>query len=163
MMTGFAAATLRAVLMLSLRQVALLLKRRSDLLTTTVLTFTIMAILNPETMFSLGTLMSFCAVLGVFVSDEIYRAIFCQEHFRLVKESLRQYLKRMIKAMLLMATINTLMLPILIHSYYEIPTYSILVNILVIPTMTLVIALGIAAALLGLPVFSTPASSWEMD
>lgn len=151
MMTGFAAATLRAVLMLSLRQVALLLKRRSDLLTTTVLTFTIMAILNPETMFSLGTLMSFCAVLGVFVSDEIYRAIFCQEHFRLVKESLRQYLKRMIKAMLLMATINTLMLPILIHSYYEIPTYSMLVNILVIPTMTLVIALGIAAALLGLP------------
>ncbi|MCI6915314.1 MAG: ComEC/Rec2 family competence protein [Lachnospiraceae bacterium] len=151
MMTGFAAATLRAVLMLSLRQVALLLKRRSDLLTTTVLTFTIMAILNPETMFSLGTLMSFCAVLGVFVSDEIYRAIFRQEHFRLVKESLRQYLKRMIKAMLLMATINTLMLPILIHSYYEIPTYSMLVNILVIPTMTLVIALGIAAALLGLP------------
>ena len=151
MMTGFAAATLRAVLMLSLRQVALLLKRRSDLLTTTVLTFTIMAILNPETMFSLGTLMSFCAVLGVFVSDEIYRAIFRQEQFRLVKESLRQYLKRMIKAMLLMATINTLMLPILIHSYYEIPTYSMLVNILVIPTMTLVIALGIAAALLGLP------------
>lgn len=150
MLTGFSSATLRAVIMLSTRCVAQIIDRNADLLTSLSATFLIMTIISPESICSAGMIMSFIAVLAVFVSNEIYHVIFRKEHFYFLKEKYRKKFIEGIKTILISITINCLMIPVLIYNYYEIPLYAMLINIVVIPLLSFVVGLGMLSSIIGL-------------
>ena len=159
LMTGFSPATLRAVIMITVYKMAFLCGRTADVPTCMMEALLIMIILNPESIFSIGLLMSFASVLGVFSGTEFYRYIFGKERFLELPIKLRGYLKMLLNGLLISMSINLWMLPLVITSYYEVPLYSMLLNFIVLPLLTVVIICGGLVMLLGtisgyIPVFN---------
>lgn len=72
LMTGFAPPVVRAIVMLVLRYTAFLVRRSSDVPTDMMLAILIMAILNPQSVFTAGLQLSFAAAAAMYISDRIY-------------------------------------------------------------------------------------------
>lgn len=72
LMTGFAPPIIRAVIMLVLRYYAFFIKRSADVPTDMMLALLIMAIINPESVFTAGLQLSFAAAGAMYISDRIY-------------------------------------------------------------------------------------------
>gem|GEM_PF-6359783 len=72
LMTGFAPPVVRAIVMLVLRYTAFLVRRSFDVPTDMMLAILIMAILNPQSVFTAGLQLSFAAAAAMYISDRIY-------------------------------------------------------------------------------------------
>lgn len=150
MMTGFSTSTLRAVVMLSMGEIAGFLDRKADLLTNMGEALLIVSLLRPESVLSPGTVLSFLAVFAVFLSGEIYRISFGNQSFRKYPEWLRPWLKGMIQTLLLSGILNVLLMPVLLLCYYEIPVWSQLLNFCIVPTLSITVGMGMLTAVLGM-------------
>lgn len=93
LMTGFAPPIIRAVIMLVLRYSAFFIKRSADVPTDMMLALLIMAIINPESVFTAGLQLSFAAAGAMYISDRIYinyfgwrKIIFFTERYGMVEK-----------------------------------------------------------------------------
>lgn len=85
---------------------------------------------NPYQMMNVGFMLSFAAVLGIFF----------------VKPKLKDYIKWdnfVVDSIITMIAVQITIIPILTYYFYEIPTYSIVANLLVLPVVPIVLVLGI--------------------
>ena len=137
--------TLRAVIMLYLRFLALGIGRSYDSKNVLFLTATVFIILQPYIIFNSGFLFSYVAVYSLNLN---YRFEF--KHFvNLRKKILRvidPYELRSIKKIHVIPQVIILTLflfPITVFNYFRYPLYSLLLNLIVIPLMTLVLVFGI--------------------
>ena len=137
--------TLRAVIMLYLRFLALGIGRSYDSKNVLFLTATVFIILQPYIIFNSGFLFSYVAVYSLNLN---YRFEF--KHFvNLRKKILRvidPYELRSIKKIHVLPQVIILTLflfPITVFNYFRYPLYSLLLNLIVIPLMTLVLIFGI--------------------
>ena len=125
-MTGASISSLRALYMFWLRMMAILLGREYDGLTAVSASALIILIENPLRLFDAGFQLSFASVLAVYL---VAPKIKCE------------------KLQISMA-INLTLLPLMLYYYYEISTYSMIWNLLVIPLAEMVMATGLAGSAL---------------
>lgn len=175
-MTEMGASSIRAIVMFSLRMAAGLLKRTYDLLTALAVAALLLLIDQPLYLFHSGFLFSFLAVLaiGLFIPvmnsqtaegnkkpppdtagrrrGLINRLTFVRQRLKRKYPLLKYFspLTKLKNAALSGFLISTFHLPVYFTFYYEFPLYSILLNLIVIPLMSLLMISGIMTMLFGL-------------
>ena len=104
-------------------------------------------ILNPASLLDAGTHLSFAAVFGIYVSEVVYRKTF-EDTKRLKKHKPTKREKKIGGAIITSLGLNACMMPVMLYYYYELPLYGMLLNTIVIPLLTVLIASGIGVVLL---------------
>lgn len=154
MMVGMGASVQRAVCMFLLLLTAQALGRSYDSLNALALAALLLLWANPELLFYAGFLFSFAAVLGVvWVGDAMQTENQTNQADEYSRKSGGGKLR--ISLAIQLAT-----LPLTAWYYFEIPVYSILVNLAVLPLMGLVLFLGVTGGIVGL--WSLHAAKWML-
>lgn len=136
-LTNFSVSTNRAVVMYSVMLAANLLGKTFDLLSALSLSAFIILIQNPMQIFHAGFLLSFGAVLGISL-------IFpCLNRMYEAKNSF-------INGIYVSVSAQIFTLPAVLYFFFQLPVYSVFVNIIVVPLTTLLILTSLAAGILGI-------------
>lgn len=159
--TGMGIATIRAAVMFFLKLLGEVLGKRYDYLTAISIAGIILLKSNPFVLFHSGFQMSFAAIIAItFVWSKILIILNIKEKNesavdkqirnkkdRFVKrlgKTVRGIMKKIFCSLLLGITISFVMNPIIAYNYYQLPTYSCILNIVVVCLMSVVIASGVA-------------------
>ena len=148
-MTGFSHATVRAVLMLGISKLAFVFRRTPDLPTSMMEALLIMIMISPDSIFSTGMLMSYAAVLGVWTESIFYNTVFMRERFDKAPERVRPVIKKLIGSVVLSVSIELWMTPILMMTMYEVPLFSLVVNLLVTGLLTVLLCCAFVVIIIG--------------
>ncbi|MCM1535610.1 MAG: DNA internalization-related competence protein ComEC/Rec2 [Clostridium sp.] len=161
-MTGFGISTCRAVGMYLLRMAAEIVGRTYDMLTAAALLAALMVWQNPLYLSHSGFLLSFGSLFGIgmfypaFLNKDETQKAQRKEPQTLVRNVWRELGGRLYQSILACLSITMMTLPIQLWFYFEVPTYSIALNMIVIPFMTLVLLTGLVAMMVpGLGVVGT--------
>lgn len=145
-MTGFGVSACRAIGMYLLRMLAELLGRTYDMVTALGVLAAVMVTVNPHYLRHSGFLLSFMSVLGISV---VYRNLQPRKKEVLEKQSRWKKLKKSFtQSMLASLSITLATLPVQLWFYYEVPAYSVVLNLLVLPFMKPLMITGLLAMLL---------------
>lgn len=135
-LTGLGGATVRAMIMLLLALIGQVLGRTYDLLTSMSVAAILMLAENPLRLYDAGFLLSFGAIAGIGM---VYPAM---------KRSFPTK-KKWIDGFLVSISIQIGTIPVLIYFYYELAVYSVFLNMLVIPLMSILLFFAITGAVFG--------------
>ena len=130
-MIGGGVSSQRALIMFLIRMGADLSGRNYDLLTSLSVAACVLIAQQPLYLYDSGFLLSFGAILGVAVVNP------WMETLKILPKCLRAAF-----------SIQLVLLPIMLYFYFEIPLYSILLNLVVIPLMSVVLSAGIFGSFL---------------
>lgn len=136
-MTGLSGATLRAVIMLILMMGAEVSGRRYDIITAIAVALLVMLIMNPYQMFQAGFLLSFGAILGITWLVPVWK----------------QYFKKAPKwldGLGVSVSVQIMTFPVMLWFFYEIPVWGFLLNLLVVPLMSILLVCLILCGVSGL-------------
>lgn len=151
-MVGFSVSACRAIGMFLIRMLAEILGRTYDCLTALGLLAAIMTIYRPFYLENVGFLLSFASVAGIGVvlpiltsspSDEL--ALYRERH--LWRDLAGKVLLGVRASALASLSITLTTLPIQLFFYYEVPIWSVLINLLVLPFVKPLIILGVLCLL----------------
>lgn len=134
LMIGFTVSVIRAYIMLLFRIGADMCGRVYDMLTTLAVAATITIWYQPLYLTDGGFWMSYGAILGLLL---VLPAL----------QKCARKKRKWLDGVLASLSVNIILFPILLWFYFEFPTYSIFLNILVVPMMSLVLALGMIGSL----------------
>lgn len=161
-MTGMSSSTERAVIMLILSIAAEYFGRKTDAPTSMGFAMIIMVLGNPYVILDAGFQLSFAAITGVTVVApqlrKLLRMFKCfikeadekkkQKHKKII--SLRKMIIKLIDALVVGIASFITTTPVIIYYYYQFPPYSILINLIVIPLVSLIVGGSILVVLTGL-------------
>ncbi len=133
-MIGFTVSVIRAYVMLSFRIGADMCGRVYDMLTALMVAATITVYSQPLYLADEGFWMSYGAIFGLLLVLPALQKCACKR---------RKWLDGVLASM----SVNIVLFPILLWFYFEFPIYSIFLNILVVPLMSWVLALGMIGSL----------------
>lgn len=136
LMTGMSVSACRAIGMYLIRMLAVVVGRTYDMLTSLGVLAVFLVGQNPSNLMNAGFLLSFGSIMGIGL---LYPSLMPGEEKRVSKP---------LQSLLAGGSITLFTLPIQLWFYYEVPTYSILINMLVLPFMSIVMITGLAAMLL---------------
>ncbi len=125
-MTGLSGATIRAVIMLITSMGADVFGRRYDGLSAIALALWGMLVSNPYQITQVGFLLSFGAVIGIIVIQPLWKTYFPK-------------LPRLLDGLCVSVSVQLVLVPIMLHYFYEIPIYSVLINVIAVPIMSLLL------------------------
>lgn len=161
-MTGMSSSTERAVIMLILSIAAEYFGRKTDAPTSMGFAMIIMVLGNPYVILDAGFQLSFAAITGVTVVAPQLRK-FLGMFKRFIKEadekkkqkhkkimSLRKMIIKLIDALVVGIASFITTTPVIIYYYYQFPPYSIFINLIVIPLVSLIVGGSILVVLTGL-------------
>lgn len=154
-MAGFSVSACRAIGMYLLRMLAEILGRTYDMLTALGILAAAMVLYNPFYLQNAGFLLSFSAVLGIGIiqpalaeeKGKVTQRYFGEPGWRLWLRKRAGSLKASMSASL---SITLMTLPVQLWFYYEVPTCSLLINLLVLPFMKPLLICGFLCLLPGL-------------
>ena len=129
-MSGFGISTIRAIIMFILKIIGEVLGRKYDAITAISLAGLVLLVQNPFVVCNSGFQMSFGAIIAIVLILPIVEEILNRDN-------------KIIKVISANFTISLVMNPILVWNYYELPTFSFLLNIVVVPLMSVVIVSSI--------------------
>ena len=129
-MSGFGISTIRAIIMFILKIIGEVLGRKYDAITAISLAGLVLLVQNPYVVCNSGFQMSFGAIIAIVLILPIVEEILNTDN-------------KIIKVLSANFTISLVMNPILAWNYYELPTFSFLLNIVVVPLMSVVIVSSI--------------------
>ncbi|MGN1167028.1 MAG: DNA internalization-related competence protein ComEC/Rec2 [Lachnospiraceae bacterium] len=131
LMVGVTVSVFRAFLMFLFRVGADITGRNYDGIT--ALSFAALAVLlwRPLSPYDSGFWLSFGAVSAIYLVHPVFRNLPFQGMWASV-------------------SIQLITLPVILYSYYEFPTYSVFLNIIVVPVMSLILACILTGSLIGL-------------
>ncbi len=149
MLTGMSISAVRAIGMYLLRMLAAALGRTYDMLTALGLMAAVMLWRNPLYLEHAGFLLSFASVLGM---GTIYPVLAKGKRYRGFGGGL-------CKSLAAGTSVTLATLPVQLWFYYEVPTLSVFLNLLVLPFMGIVVVTGLGAMLVpGLGILGTAAN-----
>lgn len=177
-MTDFSVSTNRAVVMLTILFGGILLGRTYDFITAICLSGSIILLQSPYQLCNSGFLLSFGAVFGIAFVFPVLRQIFLpdMQHLKEVKKKsekadiqllywnkkikqnlldakwmnfIRKCMHSLLESMLLSISIQLFTIPVLLFFYYDLPIYSIFLNLLILPCMSILLYLGLVLAFIG--------------
>ena len=129
-MSGFGISTIRAIIMFILKIIGEVLGRKYDAITAISLAGLVLLVQNPFVVCNSGFQMSFGAIIAIVLILPIVEEILNTDN-------------KIIKVLSANFTISLVMNPILAWNYYELATFSFLLNIVVVPLMSVVIVSSI--------------------
>lgn len=145
-MTGFGVSACRAIGMYLLRMLAELLGRTYDMVIALGVLAAVMVTANPCYLRHSGFLLSFTSVLGIGV---VYQNLLPRTQKPPGKRSLWvKFKKSFTQSVVASLSITLATLPIQLWFYYEVPVYSVLLNLLVLPFMKPLMITGLLVMLL---------------
>lgn len=130
-MTGNSVSATRAIVMFVCAVNAQVLGRRYDILSAVSLSAIILTLKNPYVIANSGFLLSFMAIAGVAVVTDGFSV-------------------KWLKWLTGPAAIQLATFPIILWFYYEVPVYSVFLNLLVVPLMSLIMISALGCGMLGL-------------
>lgn len=139
-MVGVGSSVFRACGMCMLLLFAQLLGRSYDLLTALAVTALLLVLQRPDSVQQAGFLLSYGAVLGL----TLFLPVFQTETEQRIQKILQEKLLPGIGILLVT-------LPVQLWFFYELPVYAMLLNLLVIPLMSVLLPVAILAYLLRFP------------
>lgn len=129
-LSGESVSAQRAIIMAVLMMGAWYLGRSYDLLTALAYSALIILIQSPYELYQAGFQLSFGAVLGIgIVSPEFVKAFGRNS--------------KVLQAVVTNLGIQLTTLPIILYYYYEIPLYSLVLNLILVPLMSLILGAGL--------------------
>ncbi len=169
-LVGGQPSALRSCIMFGVMLGARLLGRSYDLLSALALAGILILLENPAYLFFSGFQLSFAAVLGVGIFYPLLTALMPKKLRKSRKRSkvskgdkgekgrllnLHRMMWRLLaglwQAGASWLAVNILLLPLIAYYFYEIPVYSLFVNLLLVPLAEIVLVFGIAGSLTALP------------
>ncbi|WMJ87747.1 DNA internalization-related competence protein ComEC/Rec2 [Anaerocolumna sp. MB42-C2] len=135
-LTNFSVSTNRAVVMLIILIFAGLIGRTYDLLSATAISALLILIQSPLQITNAGFLLSFGAILGIGLVNPILSVLI-------------PYRNNFWDGLKTSISIQIITLPIILYFFYEFPTYSVLINMIILPSSSIIILLAILAGLIG--------------
>ncbi len=159
MMTGSQASAIRSVIMFSLYLLAPVVNRTYDMLTAMMLSAAVLLMFRPAYVFYSGFLLSFGAVAGISLFmpwlTELYAPpaniddIIIKEKNTLQKIS--DKIIRFIRASIMTSLcVSLVSLPIQLLFFYTFSVYSVFLNLLIAPFVSILMILGMLGAVLGI-------------
>ena len=146
--TGFSVSTSRAIVMMSVLFISFVIGKSYDLPSGLALAALILIVMNHRVIYQSGFLLSFFAVIGIFYIMPELLYIFKVDiyHKRGIIKGLHLLLASIISSIsILLAT-----LPIVLNNFYEVSLTGIILNIIVIPLMSLVVITGLLGGFVAL-------------
>lgn len=157
-LTGNGVSARRAVFMCVIQMGASILGRTYDTLSALALSAIIFLTENKYVCFHSGFLMSFLAILGILFLvpslNRIFLPIFDEKLEMLEKRNekfsyyIAHFFRFLLKSLIGSLGISVFMLPIILYNYFETPLYSVFLNIIVIPLMSLLLFCGVLALMI---------------
>ena len=154
-MSGMGISTIRAVVMFGVMVLGQMLGRSRDHITTISLAGILLLLWNPFVVFNSGFQMSFAAIIGILIVwPKVFYLLGLRDKFNAreldknATEKEKRHLvyiifkHRTVNAVLFSLNISVFMAPIIAYYYYQLPTYSFLLNLIVVPLMGVVILSG---------------------
>lgn len=136
MLTGNNISTVRATLMISTMLLAVLFSKRYDAYSALFASGFILLLYNPYQLFSVGFLLSYFAVGGILFLTPILESKYNKN-------------KASYKSLLFVTIGASLMTyPIILWYFYELPIYALIVNVIVVPFMSLIVGMSGLVALI---------------
>jgi len=136
-MIGMPVSAVRAYIMYCLRIGAIISGRRYDAVTALAFAAAVIIWRQPLYLKDAGFLLSFGAILGIICVLPVLESMICRPH-------------KLLAGLNVSLAVNLVLLPFLLYYYFEFPTYSILLNLAVIPLMSVIIAGGLVGSLVWL-------------
>ena len=137
LMVGMSTSAVRAITMFSIFLLSKCIKRTYDIMTSVSVAFCLLLIYNRGLINDSGFQLSFLAVLGV--------GLMCSLFQKNVATAPKWASPMLISFFVFMTT-----LPVILSSYYEVALYSILLNLIIIPPMSILIGTTVILLLTGL-------------
>lgn len=152
MLTGFSVSACRAIGMYLIRMLGEVLGRTYDMLTALGVMAAVMVLRNPWYLHHSGFLLSFSSVLGVGVlSPALSAALGQNKKHTLSNKRTEKLWGKIIDGLIgsITASLSVVLatLPVQLWCYYEVPVYSVFLNLLVLPFMKPLMLAGIAVLL----------------
>ena len=141
LLVGAGTSTVRAVTMFVIMCAADVERRSYDLPTALSLSAASTVFFSPYELMQSGFWMSYLAVTGI--------AIF----FPALIRGMRKHTgvgSKLFQSVAGCAAVSAFTLPLIVHNYYEVPLYSMLLNLLVIPLMSVLMVSGLLSLLIGM-------------
>ena len=135
-MTGNGTSTVRALIMFMISVYANVAGRTYDLVTAASLAAFVMLVDSPLLIYNSGFLLSFGAIAGIGIINPVL--------LKLIKKK-----NKLKESMISGLSIQLSTIPILMYSYFQIPVYSVLLNLIVVPLMSVVMISALFACVLG--------------
>ena len=153
-MVGSSASAFRAIFMFALKMGAEVLHRTYDMLTALAMAAVGILIEQPLYIYHTGFLLSFGAIVGIGCMLDVLKTdtkqMLVNKKIQKRSEYFRNlYWNRIRESLLGSGSIFLIHFPIMLSVYYEFPIYSFLLNMLIIPAMSLVMGLGLGCMLIG--------------
>ena len=138
LMTGFSTSTIRALIMFILAVIAKAIGRTYDLMSGMCLASILIIVENPYYIFDSGFLLSVLSVSGISLIYPILLDI--TDFFK--KEKCAMYEKTR-KSICISLSTKLGTLPVVFNTFFKISRYSIFINIIVVPLMSIILGIGI--------------------
>ncbi|HHV11949.1 MAG TPA: DNA internalization-related competence protein ComEC/Rec2 [Clostridiales bacterium] len=135
-LTNFSVSTNRAVVMMTIMLLASPAGKTYDMLSALSLSAFLILLQNPLQVFSAGFLLSYGAVLGIALIQPCFRQLFQKKHI-------------ILESIYVSTSAQLATAPIVIYFYYQLPLYGILVNLIILPFVTILTLTSIFAGILG--------------
>lgn len=177
-LTGSSVSTNRAVVMFVVSMIGILIGRTYDFISAICLSGIIILLQNPLQIINSGFLLSFGAVLAIaYVFPIVKLIVFGREvegeelekttktldikflfwkpkEIKRIGESSwdkqrRNWLKGIAESLLVSFSINLVTLPIILYFYFDMPLYSLIINLILLPLVSLLLGLGIILGIVG--------------
>ena len=159
-MTGFGVSACRAIGMYLIRMLGEVWGKTYDMLTAMGVLAVIMLIENPLLSYHSGFLLSFSSVCGVGVLVPVLtppaQLLAIKPWDRKSKRLLKNLTQKAVSGFVVSCSVTLFTLPIQLFFFYKIPVYSVLINLFVIPFMSVVMGVGIVVMLLPFLNFLSP-------
>lgn len=150
-MTGGSVSAIRAIGMFLIRIGSLLCGRTYDGLTALAFTGCLTLLAAPENLSNSGFYYSYGAVLGILVFLPVLQKSFEKQAWE-TKGRIGLVLGSVGKRLLPGVAMYAVTLPIQLYTYYEVPVFSLLLNLIIVPTMSFLLVSGMLALVPGLGV-----------
>lgn len=134
-MVGMSSSAYRAVFMFGMQLAAQLLRRTYDMLTALALAAVLILLEQPLYLYYAGFQLSFGAILGIGCLSEVMQPF---SH----KKKL-SFIDKIVLSLCGSLSIFLIHFPIMLCVYYEFPIYSFLLNLIIIPAMSVLMAAGL--------------------
>ncbi len=135
MLSGFSIATRRAVIMTMLVLIARLIGERYDRINALALAAIVELLIHPASLFLPGFLLSYGTVAGI--------ALFVDELKGIMSGDDRSIRYKLFTVVSGSVGVTVVTLPIMVQCYHEIPVFSVVVNIILLPLMTYILATAV--------------------
>ena len=146
--TGFSVSTSRAVIMMSVLFISFVIGKSYDLPSGLALAALILIVINHRAIYQSGFLLSFFAVIGIFYIMPELLYIFKVDIYH--KKGIIKGLHLLLASIISSISILLATLPIVLNNFYEISLTGIILNIIVIPLMSLVVITGLLGGFVAL-------------